>query len=74
MNPRLRQICGYELCIITKDIHIDVNIFRTNIVTDLQQKYVGIYTTNSVYSTTSAAYYKDKVFSDGVFLHATIKY
>ena len=29
MSHKLRQICGCELCIITKDIHIDLNRFKT---------------------------------------------
>ena len=33
MTPKLRQICGCELFIITKDTHIDLNIFRTRLVT-----------------------------------------
>ena len=36
MTPKLRQICGCELCIIPKDMQIYLNIFRTIIVTDLQ--------------------------------------
>ena len=47
MNPRLRQICGCDICIVPKDIQIDLNIFITNIVTDLQQKYTGRHTRNS---------------------------
>ena len=34
-TPRLRQICGCELWIITKDMNIDLNRPRTNLVTDL---------------------------------------
>ena len=34
MTPKLRQICRCELCIIPKDIHIDLNIFRTILVTE----------------------------------------
>ena len=33
MTPRLRQICGCDICIIPKDMHIDLDTFRTNIVT-----------------------------------------
>ena len=29
INPKLRLISGYELCIIPKDIQIDLNRFRT---------------------------------------------
>ena len=54
-------------------MHIDLTIFRKKLVTDLQYNYVGIYTRNSVFSTTSAAHYKDKLFPDGDFLHAAIK-
>ena len=50
------------------------NIFRTRLVTYLQHKSVGRHIRNSLFSTTSAAHYKDKVFLDGEFLHATIKY
>ena len=25
MTPKLRHICGYEICIITKDIQVDFN-------------------------------------------------
>ena len=46
-TPKLRQICGFELYIITKDMHIDLNISIKNIVTDLQQKSVEIHTHNS---------------------------
>ena len=35
MTTRLCQICGYELCIIPKDMQIDFNRFRTNIVSYL---------------------------------------
>ena len=35
MPPKLRQICGCEICIIPKDMQIDLHIFRTIIVTDL---------------------------------------
>ena len=40
MTPRLCQIYGCEICIMTKDIHIDLNILRTKLVSDLQQNYV----------------------------------
>ena len=73
MTPRLIQICGCELCIIPKDMHIDLNIFRSNIVTDLLQKSVGRHAHNSEYSSTSAASYKDKLFPYRECLHATIK-
>ena len=54
-------------------MHIDLNIFRIKPVTDLQQNYVGRHTCNSLFSTTSAAHYKDKLFPDSDFLHAAIK-
>ena len=38
MTTRLRQICGCDICIIPKDMHIDLDRFRTNIVTHLQKK------------------------------------
>ena len=34
MTPRLHQICGYEICIITKDIQIDLKRSTTRLVTD----------------------------------------
>ena len=62
ITPRLRQICGCELFIITKDMQIDLNIFRTRLVTDLHYKSVGIHKHNSLFSIKSAAHYNDKVF------------
>ena len=73
MTPKLRQICGCELCIIPKDMQIYLNIFITIIVTDLQQKSFGRHTCNSLFITTSHVHYKDKVFPDVEILHATIK-
>ena len=73
-TPRLRQICGYELCIIPKDMQIYLNRPRTKLVSVLQHKYDGRNKLNSSYITTSAAHYNDKVFSDSECLHATIKY
>ena len=73
MAPRLRHICGYGLCIIPKYMQIYFYIFRTNIVTYLQQKSVGRHTHNSVYSTTSDPHYKNKVFPGVECLHATVK-
>ena len=35
MTPKLRQICRYELCIITKDMYTDLNRFIKRIVTYL---------------------------------------
>ena len=55
-------------------MHIDLNIFITNIETNLQKKSVGIHEFNGSYSTASAEHYKQKVFSDGDFLHANTKY
>ena len=56
MNPKLRQIYGCELCIIPKDMQIDINKFRTIFVTDLQHKYFGRHTCISLLSTTSSAH------------------
>ena len=64
MTPKLCQICGCEICIIPKDININLNIFRTRVVTDLQQKYVVRHIHNSLFNTKSAAHYKDKVFPE----------
>ena len=58
MTPKLRYICIYELCIITKYTHIDLNIYITIIVTDLQQKFVGRYTHTSLFRTKSDAHLK----------------
>ena len=74
MTPKFCQICGCEICIIPKDMQIDLNIFRIIIITYLQQKSVGRHTWNSLFITTSDPHYKDKVFPDCECLHATIKY
>ena len=74
MTPKLCQICGCEICITPKDTRIYLNISRTRLVTDLKQKYLRINTHNSLFSTTSAAHYKDKLFPGGEFLYATVKY
>ena len=63
--PKLRHICGYELCIIPKDIHIYLNKFRTRLVTYLQQNSVGRHKNNSLFSTSSSPHYKYKVYPDG---------
>ena len=63
MTPKLRDICGCELCIIPKDMQIYLNIFRTRRVIYLQQKYVVRHKHNSLFSTTSNAHYKDIVFT-----------
>ena len=73
MTPKLCQVCECELCIIPKYMHIGLNIFRTIIVTYLQQKYVGIHMHNILFNTTSDSYYKDILFPDGEFLLVTIK-
>ena len=73
MTPKLRHIFGCEICIIPKNMHIDLNISRTRIVTYLQHKYVGRHTRNILFSSTSAAHYKDKLFPYGEYLHATMK-
>ena len=74
MTPKLRQICGCEICIIPKDMQIYLNIFRTILVTYLQQKYVGRHTRNILFSTTCYAHYKDEIFPCDECLHAIIKY
>ena len=74
MTPKLRKICGCELCIILKDVQIVLNRLITIIVTDLQHNCVGIHTQNSLFRTKSAAHYKYKVFPGGECSHATIKY
>ena len=74
MTPKLIQICGCEIFIITKDTKINLNIFRTIPVTYLQQRSIWRHTHNSLFSTTSAAHFKYKVFPYSEFLHATIKY
>ena len=73
MTPKSRQICGCEICITPNNMQFDLNRFRTIIVIYLQQKFIRIHTSNSLFSTTSAAYYKDKLFPDGEFLNTTIK-
>ena len=72
MTPKSHQICGCELCIIPKDMHIYLKRPRTRIVIYLQQKSVGRHIRNSLFSSTSAAHYK-YIFPDGEYLHATIK-
>ena len=74
MNPKLCQIYGCEICTVPKDMQVDINILRTIIIKYLKQKYVGIHTYNILFSTTSAANYKDKVFTYVECLHDTIKY
>ena len=64
--------CRCKICIIPKDIHIYLNIFKTNIVLYLP-KNKWRHTCNSAYSTKSAAHNKEKLFPDGEFLHAYIK-
>ena len=73
MTPILRQICGCEICIISKYVQIDLNIFRTNIVSYFQQIYVGRHIRNSPFSTKSYVNYKEKVVPYGEFLHANTK-
>ena len=64
-TPKLLHICRCELCIITKDMQIDLNISRTINVTNLQQKYIWRHTCNSLFSTKSAVHDKDRLFPDG---------
>ena len=54
-------------------MQIDLNIIMSKLVTHVQQKFVGIHTQNSAYSTTTTTHYKYKVITDGECLHATIK-
>ena len=74
MTPKLRQICGCELCIITKYMQINLNRFGKKLVIDLQQKTVSRNTLKSIFITKRDAHYKKKVFPDGELLHATIRY
>ena len=46
---KLRQIWGCDICIIPKDLQIDLNIFRTILITDLQQKSIRRHTYTTVY-------------------------
>ena len=74
MNPKLRQICGCDICIIPEGMNIDLIRFSTRPLIYLQQNSAGRHTRNILFINTSYAHYKDKVFPDGDFLHATIKY
>ena len=56
MTPKLHHIFGCDICIIPKEMQIDLNIFRTIHVTYLQQDYVGRHIHNSLFSTTSSAH------------------
>ena len=73
MTPKSSHICRCDICIIPKDKQIDLNRYRTKLITYLQQKSGGRHTRNSLFSTTGAEPYKDKVFPVGECLHATIK-
>ena len=73
MTPKLRHICGCEICIIPKDIQIYLNRFIPKLVTDLQQNYAPRHTCNSLFRTKIAAHYKGDFFLGGGCLHATIK-
>ena len=64
-TPKSHQICGCEPCINPKDMQIDLNIYITTLVIDLQHNSVGRYTRNILFSAKSAAHYKDKVFTYG---------
>ena len=74
MTPKLRQICGCDIFIIPEGMNIDLIRFSTRPLIYLQQNSAGRHTRNILFITTSYAHYKDKVFPDGDFLHATIKY
>ena len=58
MTPKLRQICECEIFIITSYMRIDLNRFRTKLVTYLQHKSVERHTQNSVFITTIDAHNK----------------
>ena len=73
MTPKLCQICRYKLCIIMKDIQIDLNIFRKSIEVYTQLKSTRIYTRNILFITIRFAHYKHKVFPDGEVLHDSIR-
>ena len=73
MTPKLCRIWACELCIIKKDTQIDLNRSRTRLVIDLQHKSVGRHTCNSLFSTKSAAYYKDILLPNVEYLYTTIK-
>ena len=73
MPPKIRQICGCDICIILKDVQIGFYIFRTRLVTYLQQKYVVRHTRNSIFITRIDAHYKYIVLPDGKCLCGTIK-
>ena len=53
---KLYHICGYELCIIPKDMQIDLNRSRTIITPDLQHKFVGRHKHSSLFRTESATH------------------
>ena len=54
-------------------MQIYLNRFISKIVTHLQHNYVRRHKLNSEFRTTSAENYMEKVFTDGEYLHATIK-
>ena len=54
-------------------MNINLNIFRTILVTDLQHNSVRIHTHNSLFIAKISLNYKYKVFPDGECLHATIR-
>ena len=54
-------------------MHIYLNIFRTDILSNLQQNSDRIHTCSIAYSTTSYSHFKDKVFIYSEFLNAIIK-
>ena len=65
ITPKLCHICGCELCVIPKDVKIDLNRYRRRLVTVLQKKSVGIHTDNILFISTSDVDYKVTVFPDG---------
>ena len=65
MTPKLFQIRRCELCIIPKDTRINLNRFRTRLITYLHHKSVRGHTRNRLFSTKSALHYKYRVFIYG---------
>ena len=56
VTPKLCHIYGCELCIISKDMLIYLNIFKAILVINLQHKSVVRHKHNSLFSTTSVAH------------------
>ena len=62
MTPKLSQIFGCEHFIISKDMQIDLNTFRTRLVKYLQYKYVETHPNNSLFSTKRDVNHKKNCF------------